>query len=290
MQKVHGFEILKMNTEFTIDDDGIMWLTYAYDISARFKKNAYSVEHLKQIGFLNENMSIGDYNAFQTDNKHLDLTKEYLSQPHKASSKMYSMMSEHYNELKTKLGLIDAPMEFNDIFNDPIPIEDQFPPVVLKKMQEDQNKKLRNERKFQIKSRDEIVLHDREAEEIKKLPRGLKPHLISREKKLLRNNLLGVQSQSLVEAEDLKFVRHTNPSKPNHLRRFYEPPLKHYEIPSNNPFCTKSFTVANEFMKKRGKKTNRSMIKSHKKIDEPQGYPIDWTKVRLHLFISYILK
>lgn len=49
LQKVHGIEILKMNSEFIFDEDGVLWFTFASNICVRFKKNSVSNENLKKI-------------------------------------------------------------------------------------------------------------------------------------------------------------------------------------------------------------------------------------------------
>ena len=49
-------------------------------------------------------------------------------------------MSHHYNELRDKLGLNNQKEEKDDIFNDPIPFEDQYPSVVIKHLEEEKAK------------------------------------------------------------------------------------------------------------------------------------------------------
>ena len=47
-------------------------------------------------------------------------------------NKMYDMMTNHYIELKQRLGLLDVKEDTNDILNDPVPMEEKFPKSVVK--------------------------------------------------------------------------------------------------------------------------------------------------------------
>ena len=289
-----------MKLEFSVDDDGALWLTYAHDISARFKKSGFSQEHLRQIGLLNEEEPQGDHDVTQSKNRHLDLTRDYLDKPHKASKKMLCLMSDHYYDLKVKLGLVGVHEEEDDILNDPVPYEEQFPSVVIKKMEIDRANKIKKDKKFTIKSKEELEEQENQLVNIKQLPRGFKPHLISRETKLLAHNLQGVDPRTLADDKNFKFIRHTDPSSQNkieknskalQLSKLYQPPLKHYEIPSNNPFCTRSFTIAQSFQTKRKNKGNlsgRVAGRSLRRFNDDSGnYNIDWTKVS-GLFVRLI--
>jgi hypothetical protein len=69
-------------------------------------------------------------------------------------------------------------------------------------MTKDQMNKLKQQNYFKIKSKEEI--------EMKQVPKGHNPGQISRETKLLSNNLLGFESNSLPE-DEIRFVRHTDP-------------------------------------------------------------------------------
>jgi len=183
-------------------------------------------------------------------------------------------MTDHYLKIRTKLGLADKKEEVDDILEYPVPIEDQFPQVVRNKFKSKIKEHTKLSKKHVIKANKEIKPATSQA--------------IKRETKYLTNNLSGVQSQSLVDNNDVKFVRNTDPSvgyttlsgKPAMLRRLYQPPLKHHEIPSNNPFCTKSFTLERSFIQKskRGS-TNRVLSRSVRKFDESDYSQIDWTKV-----------
>lgn len=54
LQKIFGVEILKMNTQFSIDDDGVLWFTYAFGISVRFRSSTASPANLKLMGYIGE--------------------------------------------------------------------------------------------------------------------------------------------------------------------------------------------------------------------------------------------
>jgi len=78
LQKVHAVDILKMNVEFTTDDDGVLWLTHAYDISVRFRKVAYSIDYLRQIGLASdENVAI-TYDMTENQNKHFSKSFTFM--------------------------------------------------------------------------------------------------------------------------------------------------------------------------------------------------------------------
>jgi hypothetical protein len=51
LQKVHGIDLLKMNCEFTVDDDGVMFFTYAFNIFIR-RNNYQQVRNSIKIGRL----------------------------------------------------------------------------------------------------------------------------------------------------------------------------------------------------------------------------------------------
>lgn len=288
LQKVHGVEILKMKTEFTVDDDGVLWFTYAHDICARFKKSVVSNEQLRQLGILTEAHSQENYDAKQSNNKHLDLSRSYLDNPEIASEKMFTMMNGHYHDLKVKLGLIGKKDDKDDLLND-IPLEDQFPSVVIKHMNIQKNNKINQNKKYSIKSRAQIDAEKAQVQTYNKPQRGFKPSTINKEAKMLTNNLLGIDYKVLVGPEDAHFVRRTDPanmidpSKETRLSKLYEPPLKSYEIPSNNPFCNKSFTIGHNFKNKRNL-SGRAAHRSHKHTNDlDRSYQIDWTKVRIPL-------
>jgi hypothetical protein len=242
LQKVHGVEILKMKTEFTLDDDGVLLFTYANDISARFKKSIVSNQQLIQLGILTETRNPADYDAKRSNNRHLDLSKSYVEEPEVASAKMSGMMNGHYHDLKVKLGLLGKKEERDDILNDPIPLEEQFPSVVLKHMDDHKTNNAKKNMKFNIKSRAQLDANKMMVQSLQKPPRGFKPSLINKETKMLTNNLVGIDPKTLVGPGDVNFVRRTdpsamiNPTKEIRLGKLYEPPLKFYEIPSNNPF------------------------------------------------------
>ena len=109
---------------------------------------------------------------------------------------------------------------------------------------------------------------------------------------MLTNNLVGIDPKTLVGPEDVNFVRRTdpsamiNPTKETRLGKLYEPPLKFYEIPSNNPFWTKSFTIGHNFQNRsnRGNISGRSAKRSTRLMDNSnKSYQIDWTKVSIPL-------
>jgi hypothetical protein len=190
---------------------------------------------------LTEAHSQENYDAKQSNNKHLDLSRSYLDNPEIASEKMSNMMNGHYYDLKVKLGLIGKKEEKDDLLND-LPLEDQFPSVVVKHMNIHNNNRTNQNKRYNLKSRAQIDAEKAQIQTYKKPQRGFKPSTINKEAKMLTNNLLGIDYKVLVEPEDVHFVRKTDPanmidpSKETRLNKLYEPPLKSYEIPSNNPF------------------------------------------------------
>lgn len=72
------------------------------------------------------------HDVLHSEDPHLDLTREFLSRPHKSSMKMYNLMTEFYGDIKDRLGVMDVHEDEDDILNDPVPITEKFPKPVLK--------------------------------------------------------------------------------------------------------------------------------------------------------------
>lgn len=121
-----------MNTQFSIDDDGVLWFTYAHGISVRLRSSTTNPANLKLMGYVSEESESDVHDVLHSDDPHLDLTREFLSKPHKSSRKMYNLMSNFYGDLKERLGVIDVHEAEDDILNDPVPITEKFPKPVLK--------------------------------------------------------------------------------------------------------------------------------------------------------------
>ena len=132
LQKIYGIEILKMNTYFTADDDGVLWFTYASDISVRFKNSRPNPQVLKQMGYISEEEERNMHDVSHSTDPHLNLSRDFLNKPYKASKKMYNIMSDYYKEIKERLGVLDVWDNEDDILNDPIPMNERFPKWVMK--------------------------------------------------------------------------------------------------------------------------------------------------------------
>ena len=76
--------------------------------------------------------------------------------------------------------------------------------------------------------------------------------------------------------------------------RVYQPPLKFYEIPTNNPFWTKSFTTTNKFLSNRKKSGSSGRVGgdiANSGFNESVCSQMDWTKVNAILnFIIIFIK
>ena len=71
------------------------------------------------------------------NNRHLDLKRDIIDDSDKVSNKMYGIMSKYYQKIKKKVGLTGKKVQRNDIFNDPVPISDQYPSVVVQHMEDE---------------------------------------------------------------------------------------------------------------------------------------------------------
>jgi hypothetical protein len=90
VQKVYGYEVLTMDTDFSIDDNGKLWFWYAKNIITRPKKYT----------------STTNYNTEKTEKpgKPVDYAEEDHSSNEFVVKRMYNIMNDHYHGLKKKLG------------------------------------------------------------------------------------------------------------------------------------------------------------------------------------------
>lgn len=230
-----------METFFTMDDNSVLWFIFAKNILTRIKDSTL-------IGIKYQTEIPENDIRYSTDPQ-LRSAESVSGEANKSSSKMYKLMNEHYYGLKVKLGLAEAKEEVDDILNDPVPISEQFPKDIIEEV-ERQNR-LKSSRKSYGRSKGRLDERRRQITAYKPT-RGLNLTHINKEHRMLKHNLNGLNSdikfpKRPVEYNDpnLPLDEAKNPIKSRYaLKNIYQPPLKAHEIPSNNPFCTKSFTVS----------------------------------------------
>ena len=85
LQKVFGVDILKMDTYFSIDDDGILWFTYASDIYVRFKRPGAATISIKQLAYINDEDAKHLHDVSYSNNPYLDLNRDLNEKPERVS-------------------------------------------------------------------------------------------------------------------------------------------------------------------------------------------------------------
>ncbi|CAI2385609.1 unnamed protein product [Moneuplotes crassus] len=229
LQKVHGIEILMMTTEFTIDDDGVLWLTDARDISVRFRRNPNSSVQLHQLSTISKTTGGKPFYARKFEGDKIDFSGDTLDENDEITIKMNYALCHHYHELKSKLGL-DGKHEETQLLHESSS-SNIYPDIVLRHMEEERLRKIRRENQFKIKTRDELSVERKQIKTASSIPKGYNTHLASQELRMLKNHLSASDSYSLVDPDDVRFVRKNLSSiahkNRNNISNIYEPPLKH---------------------------------------------------------------
>ena len=74
-----------MDTYFSIDDDGVLWFTYASDAYVRFRRAGAATISIKQLAYMNEEDAKNLHDISYSSNPHLDLSRENIEKPEKVS-------------------------------------------------------------------------------------------------------------------------------------------------------------------------------------------------------------
>lgn len=74
-----------MDTYFSVDDDGVLWFTYASDIFVRFRRYGAVTINVKQTGYMNDEEAKHLHDVSYSSNPHLDISKENFEKPEKVS-------------------------------------------------------------------------------------------------------------------------------------------------------------------------------------------------------------